>query len=142
MRDRSADRRRNSGEFRVRPPKSAANVLILAVAGMLLATAAATVFLGGGMEDRTPHGQLLAALRQVADRQEAFHRENGRFAGWLRTLEMEPPDGSEVMLLEGGTERWKAVARHPVGLTCVQGGQLAGGRPVRDDPACFTSQSY
>lgn len=139
MRERSADRRRNSGEFRVRPPKSAANLLILTVAGVLLATAAATVFLDGGMEDDTPHGMLLGALRQVAERQEAFHHQNGRFAGWLRTLEMEPPDGSELMLLEGGTETWKAIARHPVGLSCVQGGHMDGGRPVRDEPACFTS---
>lgn len=113
-------------------------MLILTVAGMLMATAAATVLLGGGLEDESPHGQLLSALRQVSERQAAFHRTHGRFAGWLRTLEMEAPAGIELVLVEGGTETWQAVARHPIGLTCTQRGHLEGGRPVPAEPACMT----
>lgn len=139
MSKRGRDRRRNSGEFRVPPRRSAANLLVLTVVGVMAATAAATVLTGGGLEDRTPHGQLLTALRDVAERQESYREEHGRFAGWVRTLEMPSPEGVELTVLKGTETEWEAVARHPVGLTCSLLGRVEAGRLVRDEPICFTS---
>lgn len=134
------DRRRNNGEFRVEPPRSPANLLILTVTGALLASAAATALVdGGALKDGTPHGELLSALRTVANEQADHHAQNGHFARWLHTLDVPQPEGVELILLGGNRERWEALARHPIGLTCSQMGGVENGRATLDQPVCFTT---
>lgn len=139
MRKPGRDRRKNSGDFRGQPRQSPATLLVLTVVAALLGSTVIAVVLGGGMEESTPHGQLLSGLQSVAERQESHHEANGRFAVWLRTLELEEPEGIELMVLTGNAERWEALARHPVGLTCSQAGSMERGRPVREEPVCFSS---
>ena len=135
---RGRDRRRNDGDFRVQPRPSPANMLILTVTAVLGATAAAAVFLGPNHESSTPHGQLLGALDRVAAAQESHYRAEGEFARWVRTLNVATPSDVEVLLMAGGSQRWEAVAHHPVGLRCSQAGVVRDGRPIREQPLCFT----
>ena len=138
MRRRARDRRRNDGDFRVKPKPSPVTMLILTVTGVLLATAAASVIMGPRHESSTPHGQLLGTLDRVAAAQEAHYRAEGEFARWARTLQVAAPADVEVLLMAGSGHRWEAVAHHPVGLRCSQAGRIQEGRPVRDQPICFT----
>lgn len=135
------ERRKNSSELVTSPPTSPANLLVLTVLGVLGATAAAGAFMGGSFEDVTPHGQLLSNLENVAEAQARHYAAHGSFAGWLRTLRVEP-QGEDVRmtLMHGGTERWEAVAYHPIGLTCSREGRAVDGVPWSDRPVCFTTE--
>lgn len=139
MSEHETDRRRNSGDFLGTPRRSPVTFLILTVAAALLGSAAAAAVLGGGIEESTPHGQLLSALRTVADHQESHREMHGRFAGWLQTLELEEPEEIQLVVVAGDVEKWEAVARHPVGLTCTLSGRVEGSRAVREEPVCFTA---
>lgn len=136
--ERRRDRRRNSGEFRVKPRPSPVNRLVLLVVGVLAATAAATVLFDGGMSEDTPHGRLLIALRATADAQEAHHREAGSFADRTAELKLTLPTGVRLTVLHADRERWEALAaEREVGLRCVQSGEWAPGGPERDEPTCY-----
>lgn len=132
------DRRRTSGDFRTTPRPSPANILILTVAGAILATAAASV-LSSGISDSTPHGRLLGALGRIADAQERSWEAQGRFAGDLPALSITPGSGIAVRVTRADALGWEAVASDPeVGLTCRQGGRISLGRPQRQEPVCYT----
>lgn len=141
MTGRAKDRRRNSGALVTRPPSSPANLLVLTVVGLLGMTAAAGAFMNRGFEDVTPHGQLLGELQAVAHAQERHYAENGSYAAWVRSLDVNPssPD-VRVTLLRGGQDEWEAVADHPIGLTCTQEGRVEKGVARSDRPVCFTTQ--
>lgn len=135
------ERRKTSGEFRVRPRSSPASRLVLTVAAVLAATAAATVLADRGFSDATPHGRALGTLSAVADAQEAWYGGRGRFSVSPDSLGVEVPEGVELSLVRRGSAGWEAEVRIPgVGLSCVQEGEVAGGRPVRLRPLCYTDQ--
>jgi hypothetical protein len=142
MSERERDRRKTAGDLRMRPRSSPANFLILVVIGVLGTTAVAAALLGTGVEETTPHGQVLASLQRVADAQEDHHRRTGRFADLLHTLELDLPEGIHVGVSRGGETGWEATASHPVGLLCVQEGRLQQGRAVRDQPVCYTTEGH
>jgi hypothetical protein len=133
------DRRRMASGVRNRPRASPANILILGIAAVLAASAVAAAMLGNGVEETTPHGQILSSLQLVADAQEAHHRETGSFAGWLHTLGLEPVGEVQVTVIRGTETDWEVMASHAVGLSCVQAGRVEAGRALRDAPVCYTS---
>lgn len=133
------DRRRMASGVRNRPRASPASLLILGVTVVLAASAVAAALLGNGMEETTPHGQILSSLQVVADAQEAHYRETGSFAGWLHTLELEPVGDVQVSVIRATDSDWEAMASHSVGLSCVQAGRLEAGRAKREAPVCYRS---
>lgn len=136
--DERRDRRKKSGDFRTKPPPSPASLLVVLVSGALLVTAAATAIFGGGFDDATPHGQLLGTLQTVAQAQEAHYRQNGEFAGWRNSLDVEVPAEVELTMLRGDAAAWEALAEAPdVGLSCSQSGGWSGGAPTREQPVCY-----
>jgi hypothetical protein len=139
MADRERDRRTTPNPLQVRPPSSPANFLILVVIGVLGATALAAALLGTGLEETTPHGQVLTSLQRVAEAQEEHHRRTGTFADWTHTLDVDVPADIRVGLTRGGASGWEAMASHAIGLTCIQEGRLHKGRPVRESPVCYTT---
>lgn len=138
MRKRKKDRRRTDSDWKVRPRPSPANLLVLTVLGVLGAMAAAAGLFGTGLEETTPHGQVLTSLQRVAEAQEAHYHETGSFAPSLHSLDLETPEGVRVELVRASRESWEAVAGHPVGLSCIQGGSYENGTVQRDQPLCFT----
>ena len=136
---RARDRRNRSSELTTRPPSSPANLLILAILSVLGVTAAAAAVMGSGFDDVTPHGQLLGDLQRLAEAQEAHYAETGAFAGWIRTLGVEPSPDVRMTFVRGGGDAWEAVADHPAGLTCTRGARAVNGVVRTDPPACFTS---
>jgi hypothetical protein len=139
MDERQPDRRTAPSNLRSRPRPSPANLLIFVVGGVLAATAAAAALFGTGLEETTPHGQVLTSLQQVADAQEAHYAEAGTFARWLHSLDQEPIGEVRVDLVRADATQWEAMATHPIGLTCIQSGRLNGPRPMRDQPLCYTT---
>jgi hypothetical protein len=139
MAERKRDRRTTPSDLKVRPPSSPANFLILVVIGVLGASAIAAALLGNGMEETTPHGQVLTALQRVAVAQEDHHARTGAFADWLESLDVEAAEGIQVSVTRAGAAGWEAMATHPIGLTCIQEGRLQQGRLVRDPPVCYTT---
>jgi hypothetical protein len=137
--DGDEDRRRMPSGVRNRPRSSPAGLLILGVTAVLATSALAAALLGSGMEDTTPHGQILASLQDVADAQDAHFRDTGAFAGWLHTLDVDPRGDVHVSVIRGSETGWEAMASHPVGLSCVQAGYVDGGRPQREAPVCYSS---
>lgn len=137
--DRRRDRRERPSDLTIRPRSSPANLLILAILSVLGVTAVAAAVMGSGFDDVTPHGQLLGDLQRVAQAQEIHYGETGSFAGWIRTLEVEPSPDVRVTFILGGGDAWEAVADHPAGLTCTQGGRAVNGVVKTDPPACFTT---
>ncbi len=81
-------------------------MLVLAVAGVLLATAAASVVFGGP-SDATPHGRLLGALDEVAEAQEAHYHETGRFGSGSHDLEVRTGRDIELTRLRGDHQGWE-----------------------------------
>jgi hypothetical protein len=142
MTQKERDRRKTPSGLKVRPRSSPANFLILVVVGVLGATALAAALLGTGLEETTPHGQLLTSLQRVAEAQEEHHRSSGSFAEWIHTLELEVPAEVRVGLSRVDASGWEATASHPVGLTCIQEGRLKDGRPVRDTPICYSATGH
>jgi hypothetical protein len=138
MAEREQDRRTTPSDLKVRPPSSPANFLILVVIGVLGTSAVAAALLGNGMEETTPHGQVLAALQRVAVAQEEHHARTGSFADWIQSLDVEATADVRVSVMRAGASGWEATATHPIGLTCVQEGRLQQGRLVRDPPVCYT----
>lgn len=136
---RGRNRRRQSGEFRVRPRSSPASLLVLTVSAVLLGTAAATALLGGGgFDDATPHGRLLGTLQAVAEAQESHYEAHGRFASSPAPLGLDPVDGVELVLT-GDQRGWNAFARSlEADLDCSQSGGARDGKPVRDEAVCFS----
>jgi hypothetical protein len=132
------DRRQAESGVRLRPRSSPANILVLTVIGVLGAMAAAAALFGTGLEETTPHGQVLTSLHRVAEAQERHHQETGTFARWIHTLDVETPEGVRVDLVRGDDAAWEAIAGHPVGLTCLQGGRYERGAVQRDQPICYT----
>jgi hypothetical protein len=139
MDGRQPDRRKTPIDLRGRPRPSPANLLILVVGGVLAATAVAGALLGTGIEETTPHGQVLTSLQRVADAQDAHYAEAGVFAGWVETLELEPLGDVRIELVRADGTGWEAMAIHPVGLTCIQAGHVQGERTQRDQPICYTT---
>lgn len=134
----SRNRRTKSGEFRTKPRSSPASAVIVMVSGVLLATAAATAIFGGGYDDATPHGQLLGTLHAVAEAQEAHYRENGEFAIWRHSLDLDIPSDVELTALRANGDSWEVVVEaEAVGLTCSQAGSWSGRAPVRQQPVCY-----
>lgn len=112
---------------------------MVTVAAVLVGTAAATVLMDRGFSDATPHGRLLGALADVADAQEVWYGDRGRFASLRDSLSVEPPPGVDLQVVRGDAAGWKALARSPdVGLSCVQEGSAEGSRPRRSRPVCYT----
>jgi hypothetical protein len=109
------------------------------VIGVLGASAIAAALLGSGMEETTPHGQVLTALQRVAAAQEDHHARTGSFADWIQSLDVESPADVRVSVTRAGATGWEATATHPIGLTCIQEGRLHQGRLVRDQPVCYTA---
>ena len=136
--DRDRRERRRRQTRLERPPLSPVNHLILTVVLVLAATAAATAFLGPGYDDATPHGQVLGQLDRVARAQADFHADSGRFAEWIRTLEVEADHDVTVNILYADSTRWEAIASHQMGLTCSQSGRLGARGAVRERPVCYT----
>ena len=136
---RQRDRRQGSSELMTRPRSSPANLLILAIVSVLGVTAAAAAVMGSGFDDVTPHGRLLGDLQRLAEAQETHYAETGAFAGWTRTLQVESSPDVRMTLILGGGDAWEAVADHPAGLTCTQGGRAEGGVVKTDPPSCFTT---
>ena len=132
------DRRRRTHELRTRAPSSPANLLIMAVVGVLGITAAAAAFMGSGYDDVTPHGQLLGDLQAVADAQVRHYEDRGQFAQWTRTLAVETSPDVRLAMVRAGADEWEAVAHHPIGLSCTQGGRVVDGVVTTDPPTCFT----
>ncbi len=139
MTERRHDRRRAPSSLTVRPRQSPANVLILVVIGVLGATAVAAVFFGGGLEETTPHGQVLTSLQRLADAQDAHFRETGAFAEWMHTLDVETPEGIRLDLARANRTSWEGIASHPAGLTCIQEGMVQNGQAQREPPICFAT---
>jgi hypothetical protein len=138
MKDPRRERRNTESQIRNRPRPSPANVLVITVIGVLGAMAVAAAVFGGGLEETTPHGQVLTSLQRVADAQEQHHRETGAFARSLSELDVTPSDGVRIDLVRGGPDAWEAIAGHPIGLTCMQGGRYDRRTALRDQPLCFT----
>jgi hypothetical protein len=138
MDDRQRDRRRTPSDLRVKPRPSPVNLLLMVVAGVLAATAAAAALFGTGLEETTPHGQVLTALQRVADAQEDHYRDTGAFARWLHSLDTEPLGEVRVELVRGDGNGWEAMATHPVGLTCIQAGKVDRTKVRREQPLCYT----
>jgi hypothetical protein len=138
MKDPRQERRNRESVVRYRPRPSPANVLVLTVIGVLGAMAAAAAVFGGGLEETTPHGQVLTSLQRVAEAQEQHHRQTGAFARSLHELDITPSNGVRIDLVNGGPNAWEALAGHPIGLTCMQGGRYERGTALRDQPLCFT----
>lgn len=136
----AVDRRRGSGDFRVRPRSSPANILVLMVTGAVLAAGAASL-LWGGFGDRTPHGRLLGVLNEVAEAQESHWEAEGRFARWAGQLSVPDRAGMDVLITGDAQGGWEAVATdREVGLSCRQRGRLTeSGLPERLEPVCFTT---
>jgi hypothetical protein len=134
-----SDRRRTPSDLRLRPRSSPANLLVLTVVGVLAATAAAAVLFGTGFDETTPHGQVLTTLQRVAEAQEEHHRRTGEFAPSLHLLDLQVPDEVIPALMRVDGDRWEAMASHPAGLSCVQGGILKGRQLRRDPPTCYTA---
>jgi hypothetical protein len=133
------ERRKTPGDLRGRPPSSPANFLILVVIGVLGASGLAAALFGTGVEEVTPHGQVLTALQRVAEAQEAHHRRTGAFSDVAQTLQLTVPAEVRVGVSRGGPTDWEATASHPIGLTCIQEGRVHQGRLVRGQPLCYTS---
>jgi hypothetical protein len=132
------ERRRNSGEFRGRARSSPATLLVLTVSAVLVATAAASVLLDGGFSDATPHGRLLGVLRDVARAQEAYRVETGRYAERAESLAVEVPADVRVVILDGDSAGWEALAVSPsVGLSCAQSGSWGPSGAKRSPPECY-----
>lgn len=133
------ERRRTSGDFRVRPRPSPVNVLVLGIAAALIATAGASL-VWGGFNEATPHGRLLDTLHQIATAQEVYWSRAGRFAPGLEPLRIASPGGVVVRVTRGDATGWEAMVSDPkVGLGCRQEGSVGGsGRPERGEPVCFT----
>jgi hypothetical protein len=113
-------------------------VIVMSVAIALLATAAAAAIFGRGSTDATPHGRLLEALTEVAEAQEAYYHEKGRFAGWTDGLSLETGAKVELTQLRGDESRWEAVVRATdAGLSCAQSGRSSEGRPIREEATCY-----
>ena len=135
------DRRRNAGAATTRPRQSPVGLLILAVIGGLIVTTAASVIMGGGMNDGTPHGRLLGALQEVGGAQESYYEEVGRFTPWTTPLALGVPEGVSVTVVRGDGERWEALATdRGAGLSCLQRGRWTERGPVRDAPVCFANR--
>lgn len=134
------DRRSRPSELTTRPPSSPANLLILAITGVLGITAAAAAFMGSGYDDVTPHGQLLGELQSVADAQHRHYTRTGSYAEWLRTLALPSSDEVQLSMVRATAEEWEAVAHHAIGLTCTQSGRAVNGVPRTDPPTCYTTQ--
>jgi hypothetical protein len=139
MAEKKRDRRRIPSDLKSRPPSSPANFLILVVVGVLGATAVAAALFGTGVEETTPHGQVLTSLQRVAEAQEEHYRRTGTFGEWLHTLDVEVPGEVRVAVLRGDRLSWKVTAAHPVGLTCIQEGHARQGRPAREPPVCYNT---
>lgn len=139
MDGRQPDRRKTPSDFKGRPRPSPANLLILVVGGVLAATAVAGALLGTGIEETTPHGQVLTSLQRMADAQDTHYAETGAFAGWLESLDLEPVGDIRIELVRADGTSWEARAVHPVGLTCIQAGRVQGERAQRDQPICYTT---
>ena len=137
---RERDRRAGSSELTTRPPSSPANLLILAITGVLGITAAAAAVMGSGYDDVTPHGQLLGDLQAVAEAQHRHFVRTGSYAEWLRTLALPTSPDVHVSMVRANAEEWEAVAHHPIGLTCSQSGRVVNGVPKADPPTCFSAQ--
>jgi hypothetical protein len=138
MAKRRGERRRTPSHLEQRPPSSPANLLILVVVGVLVASALTAALFGTGVEETTPHGQVLTALQRVAEAQEAQYLEAGAFAGWTHTLDVELPQQVRVDVIRGDEQGWEAVATHTIGLGCAQIGKVERSRPVREPPVCYT----
>jgi hypothetical protein len=135
------ERRRNAGAASSRPRQSPVNLLILTVIAGLVATTAASVIMGGGVDDGTPHGRLLGVLERVGDAQEAHHEATGRFTPWTTPLDVAVPEGLEVTVVRGDALGWEALATdRGLGLSCLQRGRWEGSGGVREPPACFTNR--
>lgn len=147
MERRAGDARRESGERRRRgavgpagrTKPSPASLLILMVVGVVAVSAAASVLFGGGYGDETPHGKVLGTLQHVAKAEEVFHAAHGRFSASIPELRVAAADSVDVALT-ADADTWKAVVRHPVGLVCVQSGEVKRGRVVRDEAGCFAER--
>lgn len=139
MTERRHDRRRIPSDLTVRPRQSPANILILVVIGVLGATAAAAVLFGTGLEETTPHGRVLTSLQRLGDAQEAHYRETGAFAEWMRSLDIDTPEGIKLDLARADRSSWEGIATHPAGLTCVQEGTAQNGQPQREPPICYAT---
>ncbi len=131
------ERRHGNGAMGRAARKSPASLLILMVVGVVAVSAAASVLFGSGYGDETPHGKVLGTLQRVAGAEEAYHATTGRFTGELSALRLEPADSVDLVVT-GDADSWEAVARHPVGLSCVQSGRVSGRRVVREEPGCYT----
>lgn len=141
MARRENDRRTDTSRLTTRSPSSPANLLIMAIVGVLAITAAAAAVMGSGYDDVTPHGQVLGELQTVADAQLRHYASTGTFAGWLRTLAL--PDASSevrISIVRGNRTEWEAVAHHTIGLSCTQSGRVVDGVPRTDRPTCFVPQ--
>jgi hypothetical protein len=113
-------------------------MVVLTVSAVLLVTAAATAILGGGFSDATPHGRLLGTLQQVAEAQQQYHGQTGRFAAWERTLGIEIPGDVKFRLIHATDRSWEAMVEDDdVGLSCVQKGSWDGERQVMEQPVCY-----
>lgn len=137
MTERRYDRRRTPSDLTARPRQSPANVLILVVIGVLAATAVAAALFGTGLEETTPHGQVLTSLHRLGDAQEEHFQQTGAFAEWMHTLDVEVPDGIRLDFVRANRNSWEAIAAHPAGLTCIQEGVVRNGQPRRDPPICY-----
>lgn len=140
MREREVERRRQNHELRTQPRPSPINAVVLVVVGALGVFAAAAAVMGSGYDDVTPHGQVLGDLSRVAEAQAQHYRDTGRFAEWIQSLGVPATDGVQVTVLRGDADEWEAIARHQMGLSCVQGGHVERGVPVRVEPTCFTPE--
>lgn len=138
MGTRRRERRRAPSELKQQPRTSPANLLILVVIGVLAASGLTAALFDNGLEETTPHGQVLTALQRVAEAQEAQFQEAGTFAGWMQTLDVVLPEEVRVDVIRGDERGWEAVATHTIGLGCAQVGKLERDRPVREVPVCYT----
>lgn len=138
MKWRGVERRREKHELRPEPRPSPINAVVLMVVGALGVFAAAAAVMGSGYDDVTPHGKVLGDLSRVAEAQEQHYRDTGRFAEWIQSLDVTPTQDVQLTVLRGDAGEWEAIARHQMGLSCVQGGRAERGVPVRIEPTCFT----